>query len=263
MRITIVPLVLMITGSLFAGCCKDDDTDPVTPPATNYQDSIKNGLWAAYNFDNGSFSDESGNNRTMRGVNGIQFGLDKNGAANNALSFDGINDYSVIDAGNTMPEGNFTVSLWMMAQKTSSGRIFVKGNFNDAKGVATTFGFDDDNQTNKLLFTINKETDVCNTSPSNSSLVFLNSNTVITQNVWYAVAVSMVNGVERIYINGQLIAATPTPVSTFRNCSNAPFYFGIWWLQDLRAYMGRLDNIRIYNRALSENEVKYLSDNYK
>ena len=117
-------------------------------------------------------------------------------------------------------------------------------------------------QTNKLLFTINKETDVCNTSPSNSSLVFLNSNTVITPNVWYAVAVSLVNGVQRIYLNGQLIAATPTPAA-FRNCSNAPFYFGIWWLQDLRAYMGRLDNIRIYNRALSELEVKYLSDNYK
>ena len=261
MRIKMIALVLLISGAFLGGCCKDD-TDPGTPSMANYQDSIKNGLWAAYSFDNGSFLDESGNNRTMRGVNGIQFGLDKNGMANNALSFDGINDYSVIDAGNTMPEGNFTVSLWMMAQKTSSGRIFVKGNFNDAKGVATTFGFDDDNQTNKLLFTINKETDVCNTSPSNSSLVFLNSNTVITPNVWYAVAVSLVNGVQRIYLNGQLIAATPTPAA-FRNCSNAPFYFGIWWLQDLRAYMGRLDNIRIYNRALSELEVKYLSDNYK
>ena len=54
MRIKMIALVLLISGAFLGGCCKDD-TDPGTPSMANYQDSIKNGLWAAYSFDNGSF----------------------------------------------------------------------------------------------------------------------------------------------------------------------------------------------------------------
>ena len=243
---------------LFLFSCKKKDIKPLAP---NYEDSVKRNLWGYYTFNNGSFEDKSGNGHNMRGVNGTQFGNDKANVANNALSFDGINDYTVIDAGTNFPESNFSVSLLMFAEKTSSGRIFVKGNFNDAKAVATTFGFDDDNKTNQLFFTINKETDVCNTSPQNSSLTYLNTGVTIAQNTWYSIVVSHVNGTEYAYINGQLVASRITPTPMIKSCINAPFYFGIWWLQDLRPYMGKLDDVRIYTRGLSDAEIKFLSDN--
>ena len=139
----------------------------------------------------------------------------------------------------------------------------MKGNYNDAKGVTSTFGFDDDNQTSKLLFTINNDPNLCSNTPLNSSLTYLNSNIALSQNVWYHIVVSHVNGMEKCYINGQLVASVPTQVQSFRSCATAPFYFGIWWLQDLRAYMGRLDNIRIYTRELSQQEIQYLNANDK
>ena len=258
MRTLMAVLVFLITV-LFSDCKKNHTG--TTPP--DYADSIKRQLWAFYKFDNASFADSSGNGRTMRGLNGIQFGADKNGLNNNALSFDGVNDYSVIDDGTSFPVGTFTVSFWMFAQKTTSGRIFNKGNFNDAKGVATTCGFDDDNQSNKLLFTINTDVNICTTPPANSSLVYLNSNVTLAQNVWYSITVAHINGVEKCYINGQLVAMGPTPIASFKNCLNAPFYFGIWWLGDMRAYMGRLDNVRIYTRELSNEEIKFISDSYR
>jgi hypothetical protein len=233
------------------------------PSAPNYAESVKMGLWAYYPFTNQSFGDSSGNNRPMHGVNGIQFGADKNNNAGSALAFDGVNDYSVVDAGVNFPDGDFTVSLWMNAQKTINGRIFVKGNYNDAKGVTTTFGFDDDNQTNKLLFTVNNSPDLCSTTPANTELTYLNSNITISQNQWYFVVVSHAKGLERCYINGQLVATMPTIVQRIRDCTTAPFYFGIWWLQDLRPYMGRIDNVRIYTRELSDGEIQFLNTNYR
>jgi hypothetical protein len=260
--IFLTPLFVII---LLMSCGRNDDVPP--PPAgPNYEDSIHRGLWAYYNFDNGSFADGSGNNRPMRGANGIQFGSDKDGAANNALSFDGVNDYSIIDAGTQFPQGDFTLSLQFFAQRTSGGRLFNKGNFNDAKGVATTFGFDDDHQTNKMIFTVNKDADVCESTPRdgiNNSLIYLFSGSEIAQNVWYSVVVSHINGVQRFYLNGQLVSSNSTSVQNIKACTNAPFYFGIWWLQGLFPYMGNMDNIRIYTRALSDNEIKYLSDKSK
>jgi hypothetical protein len=232
-------------------------------PAPNYAETVKMGLWAYYPFTNQSFGDSSGNNRVMRGVNGIQFGSDRNNNPGSALAFDGVNDYSVVDAGVNFPDGDFTVSLWMNAQKTINGRIFVKGNYNDARGVTTTFGFDDDNQTSKLLFTINNSPDLCSTTPANTELTYLNSNVTITQPQWYFVVVSHSKGIERCFINGQLVATMPTVVQRIRNCTTAPFYFGIWWLQDLRPYFGRLDNVRIYTRELSDGEIQYLYNNYR
>ena len=55
--------------------CKKDDSSPSTP-ATNYEDSLKNGLWAYFDFNNGSFNDLSGNNHNMVGVNDPAFSFD-------------------------------------------------------------------------------------------------------------------------------------------------------------------------------------------
>src|SRR5687768_14884009 len=99
------------------------NTDPVTVPVANYEDSLKVGLWAYYNLNNGNFSDLSGENHHMTGANGIRFSYDTWGNTNNALEFDGLDDYAVIDDGKQFPEGNFTVSFLVMP-KTIIGRIF-------------------------------------------------------------------------------------------------------------------------------------------
>ncbi|GAA4340673.1 hypothetical protein GCM10023184_38520 [Flaviaesturariibacter amylovorans] len=56
-------------------------------------------------------------------------------------------------------------------------------------------------------------------------------------------------------------SAMYTPNLNFGVCNTAPMYFGIWWAQDRRAFNGRLDNIRIYNRALRDDEIRHINLN--
>ena len=245
---------------LLFSCAKDC---PAPPSAANLEDSVKMGLWGYYNFNGGNVSDLTGRSHHLRVVNGLQFGVDKLGSANNALLFDGVNDYAVIDSGIHFPEGNFAVSFFINAQKTSGGRIFNKANFNNGRSPSINFGFDDDNATNKLNFAISNNNNICNNFWSPASATNLYTNTLINSNAWYAVVAQHTNGIMKVYLNSVLIAAISTPNNSFKACSDAPFYFGIWWLSDLLPYKGSMDNIRIYTRSLSDGEIKYLSENYK
>lgn len=230
------------------------------PVAPNFEDSLKNGLWAYFDFNNGNFSDLSSKSHNMVGVNNIKFGVDMWGNENNCLEFDGYNDYAVIDSGKKFPEGNFTISFLVMS-KTNFGRIFQKANFNDAKGASISFGFDhNSNNPNKFVFNISKDDNVCNvfTDISNSSPLYISKQ--IYPYSWYQVTAEHVNGMEKVYINGKLVGAQPTPNATFKNCTSAPFYLGMWWLQDIQAFAGKVDDLRIYTRALSEDEIKYIYD---
>lgn len=235
-----------------------EDTTPTTP-AANYADSIKRNLWAYYPLTNGSYADSSGHNRNLRGLNGITFGTDKSGTANNALLFDGVNDYAVIDSGIYLPAGDFAISFLMNPQKTIGGRIFNKANFNDAKGSSINFGFDDDNANSKLTFAISNNPNICSSLWAPNTASNLYTNTVLSTNTWYSVVAEHKAGIMRVYLNGQLISANASQNASFIPCSNAPLYFGIWWLGDFKAYKGTLDNIRVYNRALSYQEIQYLA----
>jgi hypothetical protein len=233
----------------------------VNNPAVNYADSVKANLWARYTFSN-SLADSSGSNHVLTPMNGVALGSDKTGAANSALLFDGTNDFAVIDDGKSFPEGSFTVSLWMNPSKTTGGRIFNKADFNNGTSPTINMGFDDDNANNRLSFSMSNST-TCNTLWTPGSATNLLPPNVFTPNTWYHLVTQHKDGMLRMYINGQLIGATATPRASFTACSNAPWYFGIWWTGGMFPYKGTMDNIRIYTRAISENEIKWLNDNYK
>lgn len=258
--------VLFLSALLFASCEKEElpENPPPPPPppappaapAANYEDSLKNGLWAYFDFNNGSFNDQSNKNHHMAGFNGVGFSFDTYGNANNALQLDGVDDYAVIDSGKQFVEGSFTVSFLMMP-KSNFGRIFQKANFNDAKGAAFGFGFSDISSQN-LDFYVANDNNLCNNITSPSTLSTVTVPKVIYPNAWYQVALQHVNGVEKVYINGELAASRTTPNNTFKNCSTAPFYLGMWWMQDKKHFGGKIDELRIYTRALSDNEIRYL-----
>jgi hypothetical protein len=244
--------------------CKKDKNDPVPPPpppppVANYEDSLKNGLWAFFDFNNGNYSDLSGKNHHMVGANGLQFGFDTWGTINNALEFDGFDDYAVIDSGKNFPEGSYTVSFLMMPQDIR-GRIFQKANYFDGKAASFGFGFDQDLGTQKLHYYVSDDNNVCNTFTTTTNASILPVNKTIYPYAWYFVVLQHVNGMEKVFINGSLVASQATLNSTFKNCTTAPFYLGMWWLQDRRSFSGKIDELRIHTRALSDNEVRYLYD---
>ncbi len=258
MKTPFLLVTLLLISLAFSNCQKELTPDPPTV-SESYEDSVKNGLWAYFTFNNGSFSDLSGKNHNMTGVNGIRFGYDTWGTNNSALEFDGTNDYAVIDSGRFFPEGAFTVSFLMLA-KANTGRIFQKANFNDAKGASFGFGFDQDFGTQKLHYYVGNDLNICNSyvGPNNATILPLEKQ--IYPDAWYMITMQHNNGRLRVFINGSLSREASTPNPTVKSCTTAPFYLGMWWLEDTRHFAGKVDELRIYTRALSDNEIKYLYD---
>ena len=249
------PWILLIIPFVFSQCKKDESTP--TPPEPNYADSVKRDLWGYYNF-NGDLSDKSGNNHNCVGYNGIQLTYDIWGNDASALNFNGINNYATIEDGKNFPDGDFTISFLAMPISTT-GRIFQKTNISNAKGASFGIGFNQDAGSPTLVFNISKNENVCDayTDLSNSTPLYITN--ALKPYAWYYVTCKFENDVQKVYYNGQLVASQDRSGLATVFCADAPFHLGIWWLNDLQSYSGKLDELRIYKRGLSEDEIKYLS----
>lgn len=237
--------------------CKKEETESPQTGAVNYEDSLKKGLWAYFDFNSGYLGDHSGNNLHLKGFNGLGFSYDLWGNHDNALEFDGIDDYAVIEAGKNFPEGDFTISFLMMP-KLTSGRVFQKADFNDARGASFGFGFDPNPASQKINYEVTNWPELCTTQHSPSNTTVLSLKKTIHPYAWYLVTIQHTNGLQKIYINGLLTATKPTLNKTVKTCTTAPFYLGMWWLQDKQPFAGKIDELRIYTRALSDKEIWYL-----
>ena len=66
-----------------------------------------------------------------------------------------------------------------------------------------------------------------------------------------------------LYINNYDEVDKKTPSKALQHCKSAPFYIGIPSIAGTPGFMGKLDNIRIYTRALSNDEIHTLYSAYK
>ena len=84
--------------------------------------------------------------------------------------------------------------------------------------------------------------------------VEIHSATLVTTGVWYHVAAVRGSNFTQIYVNGNL--ERQTNVAFAQNYGSLPLYFGTsgqsYWDHKLK---GALDEVSLYNRALSSNEV--------
>ncbi len=83
------------------------------------------------------------------------------------------------------------------------------------------------------------------------------ANTPFTINTWNNVTATFTNTIQKIYLNGVLVSAVSKTFSPI--CGDEPIRLGIWWQQGPQFFTGTMDEVRIYNRALTEAEVKALS----
>ncbi len=85
----------------------------------------------------------------------------------------------------------------------------------------------------------------------------MTSNTGFTLNQWNHIAVAFNKTSEKMYLNGNLVANATRVVSPI--CQGEPIRLGVWWQGDPLFFTGNMDEVRIYNRALSGKEIKQLS----
>ncbi|HLN20568.1 MAG TPA: FISUMP domain-containing protein [Bacteroidales bacterium] len=211
------------------------------------------GLVAWYPF-NGNSNDESGN-----GNNGTIYGAisapDRFGNLNSAFSYDGVNDY--IEIGNTstlsFPGQIFSISFWMKGDAIHDHGILAKRNpdassSNWEYSISSTY----DTDVSKLGLTA---------WSSGGETVYGISGTQYTYRVnsWDHWVFTADGTNTKAYRNGILLSIVPRYSGFTMDNSGGILRFGTAGAIGHTSYMkGKLDDIRIYNRALDESEIHLL-----
>jgi hypothetical protein len=214
--------------------------------------TLNNGLIAYYPF-NGSADDKSGNNNNGV-VNDAILSSDKFGHPNSAYSFNGTSSYiSLKPASNFVGLSNYTISLWVkptVITTNSGGMIYGFGS--DSYGPVQGLTY----QSTATLFAGSYN---IGSNPVQSS----SRSCCYDPNNWVYVAVTRDNSAINLFINGTLIPPQATSPTNDQNADygSGPFsaILGGRSSLDYRYFFtGIIDEVRIYNRVLSGNEIAEL-----
>lgn len=230
--------------------------------AATAQVNFSSGLVAYYPF-NGTFNDASGNGNNGTAMNGAAFGTDQWGNANNAASFDGVDDYVAIPASaGITPSHNLSIAFRF---KTSSSALQILLSKSDWTGTSAPNNFQYQIginggsllPSNGLFFATAHTGNSCIKSQFLADHYSYGSNTA--SGTWYCVVLTFNNGVKKIYMNG-VLAGTSTVTGTPNNsyidsCAGGQLRLGVWWQKDPRWFSGLMDELRLYNRVLNQQEI--------
>jgi hypothetical protein len=206
----------------------------------NGQSFLTNGLVAYYPF-NGNAHDASGN-----GNDGVAAGAvlraDRFGNPNSAYNFNGLNNYIIFNSPPTIQIDNLSLSAWVNPASISQG------------GMAVCMGYDDKNTGDGFEMGMDLGVGVGNHfSGFLGGVTFIDSGSVFpAPNVWYHIVMLRRDGVTRFYLNGN-----QTP-NTSSSTPYPPSAFTIGSATGARFFNEAIDDVRIYNRALSDAEVQQL-----
>ena len=195
-----------------------------------------NGLVGWWPF-NGNANDESGNGNNGT-VNGATLTADRFSNVGKAYSFDGVNDNI---STSRSPLTSFSVSLWLFTSQNTAYTPLV-----------------DAYNSNWELYLSNYKPTFTRwiTAGAGGTFQEFISTTSASINQWNHLICTYNNGNIRLYLNGVLI-------STFQNVSitinnNGTFAFGASLSGTSQYFNGKLDDIGIWNRALTQQEVSDL-----
>jgi len=209
------------------------------------QIDITTGLVAHYPF-NGDANDVSGNDNHGT-VIGAVLATDASGRVDGAYEFNGQSSYISIpnSASLISPTSELTMIAWIQPYGWSKvGSAFGPILMKSATGN-NSFQYRLAVSTSGVLASIN---DWNNSVTSGTEIVF---------NQWHAVAVTISNDNARLYYDGRLVATDQ--ITPLANTDDRPLEIGRDVPGLVEYFFGKIDDIRIYNRALTDLEVRYAS----
>ncbi|OQX11637.1 MAG: hypothetical protein BWK80_44550 [Desulfobacteraceae bacterium IS3] len=233
-------------------------------------DVVKDGLVACYPF-NGNANDESGNgnNGTINGATPL---ADKSGNADSAYSFNGTTDYIYIGKpvqSSVAATDAITLAAWIKPSaypisntdpKTYVGLII--GCQCDACGsTGYAIHLDGRNWHGGIRGGIHFQIGLENIGYTDTDINEGATNAAVPLNQWSHIVATWKSGdTKKVYINGQLVTNWTT-IWTGNIKYNSNTELSIGRQPDLGRYFnGSVDDVRIYNRAISEAEIRQLYD---
>ncbi len=226
-------------------------------PKTSIAQISSNGLIAWYPFyENCKDASGNGNNGTLQG--GVSLSQDRFGITDYAYNFDGL-ALTYIDCGNSstfdIQSGGLSVSAWIYPVAGGAGlqAVMSKASAN-TNNVLGTYELYLENRVPKFAITHMNGSPwytICNTSDT------------LNYGQWYyltAIADASSNEL-RIYIDGQLKSSTAWSGTYYGGQQKLLIgsnYKSNFASQYMYNFSGKIDNVRLYNRAISANEIQAL-----
>jgi hypothetical protein len=239
------------SGNYYVSCIVNDGrggfaSDSIDLEVRDFSIVDTGRLEAYYPF-NGNANDASGNNN-----NGTVFNAtltnDRFGNANSAYSFDGSSAYIQVPVS---PNLNFqnaiTINYWMIVNQffTREQYVLSQGSYTGRLKISIITD-------NNLRWTIHTN------SSANGGIIDLDSETKLIQDSLYNVTVVYNGSDYELYLNGNLDSFSSWSGSILQ--TNIPMTFGQMLPTDNNYnFKGVLDDIRIYNYALSVSEIEKLA----
>ena len=209
--------------------------------ATPTPDNISNGLVAFYRF-NGNANDNTSNAHHGT-VSGATLTSGKDNVSNTAYSFDGTNDYIEYPIGLLSGAGEFSISLWINTSSSTESRIIQQ---RDANGYNGQYMLD---------------------LTSNGKLKVLTykygykwggtTNSTINDSNWHHVCFVQKDNGGTLYLDGSL-KFTDNSSGKVELLFSTKTYVGGDKRNNNRFFNGKVDELRIYNRALTSTEISSL-----
>jgi Predicted transcriptional regulators len=202
---------------------------------------LKQGLIAEYLF-NGGPQDSSGNGQHAQ-VHGAVLCADRFGQPASAYVFDGVDDYLVLNPAPSLNADAFSVSVWCCYDANSKQEGW-NGAIVSQHGQHKNYAFQlstYDAQITCHRFLIDPDLSVAKP---------------LQREFWYHIVVTYEHETFRLYKNGRLeceqagvFQPDPNePMYIGRKASDEPYFF----------FNGRIDDLRLYERALNEEEIQAL-----
>ncbi len=169
------------------------------------------------------------------------------GRIGQALSFDGSDDYVTVADSNSLDFGtvtDYTLSLWVRRSNTSGVQVLIDKRTSEYVGFVlyfngTTINFRGDGVSGDLLSTATLDS---------------------TSNWYHVIFVNDRDGTDTFYVDG-VVAGTRSYDSTGTDITNTTaLRLGHVYNAANYKLAGSLDDVRVYNRALSADEIKRLYD---
>lgn len=210
---------------------------------------LQNGLVAYYPF-NGNANDASGN--SINGtVSGAQLTTDRFGNANGAYRFNGTSDFISLPFSSRYsfkPTEAYSLSVWVQHEVSSAVRSVV------VKSPA-----------NSIYQNSQWNYGICVTDNDQASIGY-HDNFVLKSDIsltpgeacWYLLTSTYSDGKWKLYINGKLQKQDLTQTRKILYDNSSAIAFGKKGEANGDYYKGKMDEVRIYNRVLTDDEVAAL-----
>ncbi len=216
--------------------------------------SSRNSLIAYYPF-NGNANDESGNgiNPNYIGV-GVTLTTDRFGKSDNSYSFDGNTDSHIKIPADRMPTTNRTISLWFNVPDVTNRPGLLGYGGNGECGTTLFMGL---NCLGSGQFFVQGH---CGNNQAGYTYA------TAPVNKWYHYVLTINDSTQKIYVNG-VLKSTENTFSGSTVVAGKDLAFGvITSINGIAPYTdvnvgylkGKLDDVRIYDAALSEEQVQEL-----